>query len=77
MLPDSGSSVSGENPLAIMVYRQLNSGVFKEDIEFAKIRSDGSAYFDRLIDDILNAKVGPEATQTGSYPAPLSSISGQ
>ncbi|MGI9460730.1 MAG: TRAFAC clade GTPase domain-containing protein [Pirellulales bacterium] len=69
--PTLGVPSAGKTHWLSMVYRQLNNGVFKEDIEFAKIRSDGSAYFDRLIDDILNAKVGPEATQTSSLPSPL------
>ena len=69
--PTLGIPASGKTHWLSMVYRQLNNGVFKEDIEFAKIRSDGSAYFDRLIDDILNDKLGPGATQPSSLPSPL------
>jgi hypothetical protein len=70
--PTLGVPASGKTHWLAMVYRQLNQNQdVPSEVEFAKIRSQASEEFDRIVDDILSAKRGPAATQTGALPHPL------
>lgn len=69
--PTLGVPQSGKTHWLSMLYRELNQGNFPRDVEFAKIRSSGSADFDRIVEDIIVAKMGPGATQAHAIPKPL------
>jgi len=70
--PTLGVPSSGKTHWLAMVYRQLNQGAdIPDDVEFAKIRSQSSEEFDRICEDLLRSKVGPQATVSASLPHPL------
>lgn len=70
--PTLGVPSSGKTHWLAMVYRQLNQNQdVPPEVEFAKIRSQASEEFDRIVDDILLSKRGPAATQTSVLPHPL------
>ncbi len=54
-----------------MVYRELNRGNYPELVQFERIKSGSSDEFDLVVDEILNKKMGPMATQVGRIPHPL------
>lgn len=69
--PTLGIPSAGKTHWLAMVYRELNKGNFPKEVEFAKIRSSSSEDFERTVDDILNGKIGPKATDIGPLPRPL------
>lgn len=69
--PTLGVPRAGKTHWLAMAYRQLNKGNYPQDkIQFEKIRSATSEEFDDIVDDILNKKMGPGATQV-KIPHPL------
>jgi hypothetical protein len=69
--PTLGVPSAGKTHWLAMVYRELNRGNFPEEVEFARIRSSSSEDFERIVEDILSSKRGPQATQVASLPKPL------
>ena len=68
--PTLGVASSGKTHWLAMVYQQLNQGKAPEGVHFERIQSSGSAKFDRLVTDILQARIGLYATQI-ELPEPL------
>lgn len=69
--PTLGIPQAGKTHWLAMVYRELNRGNFPKVIQFERIRSTSSDEFDVVVDEILNKKLGPMATQVGRIPHPL------
>lgn len=69
--PTLGIPSAGKTHWLAMVYRELNRGNFPGNVEFAKIRSSSADDFDRIVEDILVAKVKPGATQVATIPKPI------
>lgn len=69
--PTLGIPQAGKTHWLAMVYRELNRGNFPNVIQFERIRSTSSDEFDVVVDEILNKKLGPMATQVGRIPHPL------
>lgn len=69
--PTLGIPQAGKTHWLAMVYRELNRGNYPNVIQFERIRSTSSDDFDIVVDEILNKKLGPMATQVGRIPHPL------
>jgi hypothetical protein len=69
--PTLGVPSAGKTHWLAMVYRELMKGNAPDTVEFARIRSRSSEDFDRIVEEILSYKQGPQATQTGQLPKPL------
>ena len=69
--PTLGFTASGKTHWLAMVYRELNQGRFPKEVEFARIRSASCDLFDRIVSDILDSRMGPEATTQSSVLPPL------
>ncbi|HVX10964.1 MAG TPA: hypothetical protein VHC22_07285 [Pirellulales bacterium] len=69
--PTLGIPQAGKTHWLAMVYRELNRGNYPNVIQFERIRSTSSDDFDVVVDEILNKKLGPMATQVGRIPHPL------
>ena len=69
--PTLGIPQAGKTHWLAMVYRELNRGNYPNVIQFERIRSGSSDDFDVVVDEILNKKLGPMATQVGRIPHPL------
>ncbi|HEV3343409.1 MAG TPA: hypothetical protein VG125_23760 [Pirellulales bacterium] len=69
--PTLGIPQAGKTHWLAMVYRELNRGNYPDVIQFERIRSTSSDDFDIVVDEILNKKLGPMATQVGRIPHPL------
>jgi hypothetical protein len=69
--PTLGIPQAGKTHWLAMVYRELNRGNYPNVVQFERIRSNSSDDFDRVVDEILNMKLGPQATQTDRIPHPL------
>lgn len=69
--PTLGIPQAGKTHWLAMVYRELNRGNYPEVVQFERIKSASSDEFDLLVDEILNKKLGPMATQVGRIPHPL------
>lgn len=69
--PTLGIPQAGKTHWLAMVYRELNRGNYPNVIQFERIRSTSSDEFDVVVDEILNKKLGPMATQVGRIPHPL------
>lgn len=69
--PTLGIPQAGKTHWLAMVYRELNRGNYPDVVQFERIRSSSSDDFDRVVDEILNMKLGPQATQTDRIPHPL------
>jgi hypothetical protein len=69
--PTLGIPQAGKTHWLAMVYRELNRGNFPGVVQFERIRSSSSDEFDLVVDEILNKKLGPMATQVGRIPHPL------
>ncbi|HJT32013.1 MAG TPA: hypothetical protein VJ783_08150 [Pirellulales bacterium] len=69
--PTLGIPQAGKTHWLAMVYRELNRGNFPGVVQFERIRSTSSEEFDLVVDEILNKKMGPMATQVGRIPHPL------
>ena len=70
-LPTLGIPASGKTVWLAMLYRQLNLGNFPGQIHFEKIRSKSSSELDRKVDDLLDKRLDPGATQRDRLPSPL------
>lgn len=68
--PTLGISNSGKTHWMAMISQQLNQGKAPDGVHFERIQSSGSARFDSLVRDILQARVGMSATRQG-LPEPL------
>ena len=69
--PTLGIPQAGKTHWLAMVYRELNRGNYPPVVQFERIRSTSSEEFDLVVDEILNRKLGPMATQVGRIPHPL------
>ena len=71
--PTLGHIASGKTFWLAMTYRELNQGqgTVDERVRFQKVKSSQSEEFDRLVDDIINARMGTSATQVVRIPYPL------
>ena len=69
--PTLGVASSGKTHWMAMVYQQLNQGKAPEGVHFERIQTRGSAKFDVLVNDILQARVGMSATRQEYLPEPL------
>lgn len=69
--PTLGIPQAGKTHWLAMVYRELNRGNYPGVVQFERIRSTSSEEFDLVVDEILNRKMGPMATQVGRIPHPL------
>ncbi len=69
--PTLGIPQAGKTHWLAMVYRELNRGNYPDVVQFERIRSASSDEFDLVVDEILNKKIGPMATQVGRIPHPL------
>lgn len=69
--PTLGIPQAGKTHWLAMVYRELNRGNYPNVIQFERIRSGSSDEFDIVVDELLNKKLGPMATQVGRIPHPL------
>ncbi|HUY33555.1 MAG TPA: hypothetical protein VMV69_12470 [Pirellulales bacterium] len=69
--PTLGIPQAGKTHWLAMVYRELNRGNYPDVVQFERIRSSSSDKFDGVVDEILNMKLGPQATQTDRIPHPL------
>jgi hypothetical protein len=69
--PTLGIPQAGKTHWLAMVYRELNRGNYPGFVQFERIKSSSSDSFDSVIDEILNRKIGPAATQVGRIPHPL------
>ncbi|HEX7446032.1 MAG TPA: hypothetical protein VF306_00725 [Pirellulales bacterium] len=69
--PTLGIPQAGKTHWLAMVYRELNRGNYPSVVQFERIRSTSSEEFDLVVDEILNKKLGPMATQVGRIPHPL------
>ena len=69
--PTLGHAQAGKTHWLAMLYRELNRGNFNSRVQFDKVKSRSSEEFDRTVNDILNARMTPSATQTDRLPHPL------
>jgi hypothetical protein len=69
--PTLGIPQAGKTHWLAMVYRELNRGNYPGFVQFERIKSSSSESFDPIIDEILNRKIGPAATQVARIPHPL------
>jgi|694.fasta_scaffold146407_1 hypothetical protein len=69
--PTLGVPSAGKTHWLAMAYRELMKGNSPDTVEFARIRSRSSEDFDRIVEEILSYKQGPQATQTSHLPKPL------
>jgi cell division protein FtsB len=71
--PTLGHSGSGKTHWLAMTYRELNRGNYPAVVQFEKVKSSSSGEFDKIVDALLDKRVGPEATMTRSdaLPHPL------
>lgn len=69
--PTLGIPSAGKTHWLGMVYRQLNRGNYPDFVQFERIKSQSSDQFDIVVDELLNRKIGPAATQTHRIPHPL------
>lgn len=68
--PTLGHPGSGKTLWLSMSYRELNKGNHPPDVQFEKVRSQSSEAFDRIVNDIITARMNPEPTQL-RIPHPL------
>jgi hypothetical protein len=69
--PTLGIPRAGKTHWLAMTYRELSRGNYPESVQFENMRSNKSKEFDLIVDDILNKKIDPAATQTERIPDPL------
>jgi len=69
--PTLGVPSAGKTHWLAMVYRELMKGNAPDSVEFARIRSGSSEDFDRIVEEILTYKQGPQANQVSALPKPL------
>jgi hypothetical protein len=69
--PTLGIPQAGKTHWLAMVYWQLNAGHHPKSLEFAKLQSRMAQDFDRIVEEILYARIGTAATQRSHVPHPL------
>jgi hypothetical protein len=69
--PTLGHPRSGKTHWLAMTYRELNQGNFRTQVQFDRVQSEGSENLDRVVDEILNSRMDPTATQTSHFPKPV------
>ncbi|MFO0901526.1 MAG: hypothetical protein U0939_00920 [Pirellulales bacterium] len=68
--PTLGHPSSGKTHWLAMTYRELNQTSLP-GVQFDKVRSESSEDMDRIVDDLINARLSTMATQVDSLPRPL------
>lgn len=61
--PTLGIPQAGKTLWLAMVYRQLNKGNSPDGVTFEKVKSTKSEFFDQVVEDVVQNKINPEATQ--------------
>lgn len=69
--PTLGIPQAGKTHWLAMLYWSLNQGNYPKTVEFERVRSQTSEDFDRIVEEILNARIGTAATQQDRIPYPL------
>lgn len=69
--PTLGIPQAGKTHWLAMLYWSLNQGNYPKTVEFERVRSQTSENFDRIVEEILNARIGTAATQQDRIPHPL------
>ncbi|MFO0870542.1 MAG: hypothetical protein U0935_16565 [Pirellulales bacterium] len=69
--PTLGHPGSGKTHWLAMTYRELNQGNYPELVQFDKVRGESSEEMDRIVDDLINARLSTMATQVDRLPRPL------
>lgn len=69
--PTLGIPQAGKTHWVSMVYRELTKGNYPRLVQFAKVRSTATEDFDRVVDEVINKRISPMATQTDRIPRPL------
>lgn len=69
--PTLGIPQAGKTHWLAMLYWGLNQGNYPKTVEFERVRSQTSESFDRIVEEILNARIGTAATQQDRIPHPL------
>jgi hypothetical protein len=69
--PTLGIPQAGKTHWLAMTYRDLSRGNYPDDVQFSKVESTSSEKFDKIVDEICNSRMNPEATQQGNIPYPL------
>ena len=69
--PTLGIPQAGKTHWLAMLYWGLNQGNYPKTVEFERVRSQTSEDFDRIVEEILNARIGTAATQQDRIPHPL------
>lgn len=69
--PTLGIPQAGKTHWLAMLYWSLNQGNYPKKVEFERVRSQTSEDFDRIVEEILNARIGTAATQQDRIPYPL------
>ena len=69
--PTLGIPQAGKTHWLAMLYWSLNQGNYPKTVEFERVRSQTSEDFDRIVEEILIARIGTAATQQDRIPHPL------
>lgn len=69
--PTLGIPQAGKTHWLAMLYWSLNQGNYPKAVQFERVRSQSSEDFDRIVEEILNARIGTAATQQDRIPYPL------
>jgi hypothetical protein len=72
--PTLGNPSSGKTHWLAMTYRELKRDNYQDTIKFTKIRSSAAEQLDQKVEEILNLRIGMEATLEGDVnmiPGPL------
>ncbi len=69
--PTLGIPQAGKTHWLAMLYWSLNQGNYPKKVQFERVRSQTSEDFDRIVEEILNARIGTAATQQDRIPYPL------
>jgi hypothetical protein len=65
--PTLGHPQAGKTHWLAMVYDQLTKGGYPKGIQIEKVQSPMSEQFDRLVKQILSARLGPKPTEAGQH----------
>jgi hypothetical protein len=69
--PTMGVPQAGKTHWLAMLYWELSRGHYPERLRFEKLRTGGAENFDRIVEDILTARIGTAATQRDRIPHPV------
>lgn len=69
--PTLGIPQAGKTHWLAMLYWVLNRGSYPKTIQFERVRSQSAENFDRIVEEILNTRIGTAATQQDRIPHPL------